>query len=33
MDAHANPLGVRGIILDKNESADDDQHQELYLSR
>ena len=32
MDAHANPLRVRGIILDENESAHDDQHQELYLS-
>jgi hypothetical protein len=32
MDAHANPLRVRGIILDENESAHDDQHQEIYLS-
>jgi hypothetical protein len=32
MDAHANPLRVRGVNGDENESAHDYQHEERYLS-
>jgi hypothetical protein len=32
MDAHANPLRVRGVNGDENESAHDHQHQDRYLS-
>jgi hypothetical protein len=32
MDAHANPLRVRGVNGDENESAHDHQHQHRYLS-
>jgi hypothetical protein len=32
MDAHANPLRVRGVNGDENESAHDHQHQDRYLN-
>jgi hypothetical protein len=32
MDAHANPLRVRGVNGDENESAHDHQHEDRYLS-
>jgi hypothetical protein len=32
MDAHANPLRVRGVNGDANESAHDHQHEDRYLS-
>jgi hypothetical protein len=32
MDAHANPLRVRGVNGDENEYAHDHQHEDRYLS-